>query len=66
MFLCDTWFGYLEKLQFMLPETRQISDLMSQDVSKEILLDLVREDVAEQGVTHKFWEDDVSKKLGKM
>ena len=66
MFLCDTWFGYLEKLQFMLTETRQISDLMSQDVSKEILLDLVREDVAEQGVTQKFWEDDVSKKLGKM
>ena len=50
----------------MLTETRQISDLMSQDVSKEILLDLVREDVAEQGVTQKFWKDDVSKKWGKM
>ena len=31
----------------MLTETRQISNLRSQDVSKEILLDLVRKDVVE-------------------
>ena len=31
----------------MLTETRQISNLRSQDVSKEILSDLVRKDVAE-------------------
>ena len=31
----------------MLTETRQISNLRSQDVSKEILLDLVRKNVAE-------------------
>ena len=43
---CDTWSRYLEKLQFMLTETRQISNL-SQDVSKEILSDLVRKNVAE-------------------
>ena len=33
-------------------ETRQISDLKNQDVSKEILSDLVRKDVAE--VSDKF------------
>ena len=44
---CDTWLRYLKKLQFMLTETRQISNLRSQDVSKEILSDLVRKDVAE-------------------
>ena len=38
----DIW-----RLQFMLTETRQISDLRSQDVSKEILSDLVRRNVAE-------------------
>ena len=43
---CDTWLRYLKKLQFMLTETRQISNL-SQDVSKEILSDLVRKNVAE-------------------
>ena len=37
----------MEKLQFMLMETRQISNLRNQDVSKEILSDLVRKDVAE-------------------
>ena len=42
----DNWLRYLEKLQFMLTETRQISNL-SQDVSKEILSDLVRKNVAE-------------------
>ena len=31
----------------MLTETRQISNLRNQDVSKEILLDLVRKDVAD-------------------
>ena len=31
----------------MLTETRQISNLRSQDVSKEILSDLVRKNVAE-------------------
>ena len=38
---------YLNKLQFMLKKTCQISNLRSQDVSKEILLDLVRKNVAE-------------------
>ena len=46
LFLCDTWLRYLKKLQFMLTETRQISNLRSQDVSKEILSDLVRKNVA--------------------
>ena len=41
------WSGCMEKLQFMLMETRQISNLRNQDVSKEILSDLVRKDVAE-------------------
>ena len=45
--LCDTWLTYLRKLQFMLTETRQISNFRSQDVSKEILSDLVRKNVAE-------------------
>ena len=35
------------KLQFMLTETRQISNFRNQDVSTEIVLDLVRENVAE-------------------
>ena len=47
LFLCDTWLRYLKKLQFMLTETRQISNFRSQDVSKEILSDLVRKNVAE-------------------
>ena len=47
LFLCDTWSRYFEKLQFMLTETRQISNSRSQDVSKEILSDLVRKDVAD-------------------
>ena len=46
LFLYDTWLRYLKKLQFMLTETRQISNL-NQDVSKEILSDLVRKNVAE-------------------
>ena len=46
LFLCDTWSKCLEKWQFMLTETWQISNLWSQDVSKEILWDLVRTDVA--------------------
>ena len=46
LFLCDTWLTYLKKLHFMLTETRQISNLRSQDVSKEILSDLVMNDVA--------------------
>ena len=33
----------------MLTETRQISNLRSQDVSKEILSDLVKKNVAEFG-----------------
>ena len=44
---CDTWSRYLEKLQFMLTETRQISNFRNQDVSEEILADLERKDVAE-------------------
>ena len=46
LFLCDTWLRYLKKLQFMLTETRQISNLRSQDVSKKILLDVVRKNTA--------------------
>ena len=42
LFLCDAWLRCLVKLQFMLTETRQISNLRSQDVSKEILSDLAR------------------------
>ena len=42
LFLCDTCLTYLKKLQLMLTETRQISNLWSQDVSKENLSDLVR------------------------
>ena len=45
--LCDTWPGCLEKLQLMDTETRQISNLRKQDVSKEILSGLVRKDIAE-------------------
>ena len=37
----------MKKLQFMFTETRQISNLRSQDASKEILSDLVRKNVAE-------------------
>ena len=37
----------MDKLQFMPTETRQISNLRSQDVSKEILSDLVRKDLTE-------------------
>ena len=47
LFLCDTWLRSLKKLQFMLTETRQISNLRTQDVSKEILSDLVRKNIAE-------------------
>ena len=47
LFLCDTWLRYLKKLQFMLTETHQISNLRSQDVSKEVLSDLVRKNAAE-------------------
>ena len=50
LFLCDFWLRYLKKLQFMLTETRQISNLRSQDVSKEILSDLVQKNVAEFSV----------------
>ena len=46
-FLCDTWLRYLKKLQFMPIQMWQISNLRSQDVSKEILPDLVRKNVAE-------------------
>ena len=37
----------MKKLQFILAETRHISSLMSQDVSKEILSDLVTKNVVE-------------------
>ena len=47
LIICDTWPGCLEKLQFILTEPRQISNLRNQDVSKEILSDLVRKDIAE-------------------
>ena len=47
LFLCDTWSRCMEKLQFMLMEIHQISNLRSQDVSMMILSDLVRKDVAE-------------------
>ena len=53
LFLCDTWLRYLKKLQFMLTETRQISNLRSQDVSKEILSGLVRTNVAK--LSDKFF-----------
>ena len=43
---------YLKKLQFMLTATRQISNL-SHNVSKEILSDLVRDNVAE--LSDKFF-----------
>ena len=47
MFLCDTWSRYLEKLQFMHMETRQILNWASEDVSKEKLSELVRKAIAE-------------------
>ena len=47
LFLCVTWLTYLKKLLCMFAETCQISNLRSQDVSKEILSDLVRKNVAE-------------------
>ena len=47
LFLLDTWLRFLKKLQFMLTEKRQMSILRSQDVSEEILSDLVRRNVAE-------------------
>ena len=46
LFLCNTWLRYLKKLQFMLTETCQILNLRRQDVSKEIVSDLVRKNVA--------------------
>ena len=46
LFLCNIWSRYLQELQFMHTETRQVSNLGSQDVSKEILSDLVKKDVA--------------------
>ena len=52
LFLYDTWLTYLNKLQFMLTETHQISNLKSQDVPKEILSDSVRKNVAEFKVFH--------------
>ena len=46
LFICDTWSRYLEKLQLMHTEMRQVSNLRkSQDVYKDILSDLVRKDV---------------------
>ena len=36
----------MEKLQFMPTETRQISSLRNQDVSKEMIPDLASKDVA--------------------
>ena len=47
LFLCDTWSRYLSKWLFMHSETRQISNLRSQEVSKGILSDLVRKDAGE-------------------
>ena len=47
LFLCDTCLRQLKKLQFMLTETHQNSNLRNQDVSKEILSDLVRKNVVE-------------------
>ena len=44
---CDTSLRYLKKLQFMLTEPGQISNLKSQDVSEEIQSDLERKNVAE-------------------
>ena len=52
LFLYDTWLTYLNKSQFMLTETHQISNLRSQDVPKEILSDSVRKNVAEFKVFH--------------
>ena len=50
LFLCDTCLRHLKKLQFMLTETHQNSNLRNQDVSKEILSDLVRKNVSEFSV----------------
>ena len=47
LFLWDTWLRYLKKSQFIFTEMRQISNLRSQDISKEILPDLVRKNAAE-------------------
>ena len=47
LFLFDTWLRYLKKLHVIFTETHQISNLKSQDVSKEILSDLVRKNVVE-------------------
>ena len=47
LFPYDTWLRYLEKMQFMVTETCQISSWRSEDVSEEILSHLVRKDVAE-------------------
>ena len=52
LFLFDTWSTYLEKLQFILAETCQITNLRSQDVSQKILSDLVNKNVAE--FSYKF------------
>ena len=45
-FVCNTWLRYSNKLQFMLTETRQNSNLKRQDVSKEIASDLMGKNVA--------------------
>ena len=46
----------MEKLQFMLTETRQISNLMKQEVSNEILSDIVRKDIAEFSDEFSFFQ----------
>ena len=50
LFLCETWLRYLKKLQFMLTETCQFSNVRSQDVFKETPSDLVRKNVGEFSV----------------
>ena len=46
LFQCDTWLRYLKKMQFISYENK-FSNFSCQDVSMEILSDLVRKNVAE-------------------
>ena len=50
--ILDTWLRYWKKLQFMLTEMHQISNLRSEDVSQEILSDLATASF----ITQSFFE----------
>ena len=50
--ILDTWLRYWKKLQFMLTEMHQISNLRSEDVSYEILSDLATASF----ITQSFFE----------